>query len=81
VRRYLCSATAEVKTRRRARSLEDDGRSEARQLFEGAAEGNAVVVQQMLSERGVSRVGDRPGLRDLRIVGAPRVSLTRRRLR
>lgn len=53
VRRYLRSATAEVQTRPRARALDDDGRSEARQLFEGAAQGNAVVVQQMLGERGV----------------------------
>ncbi len=44
---------AEVQTRPRARALDDDGRSEARQLFEGAAQGNAVVVQQMLGERGV----------------------------
>lgn len=53
VRRYLRSATAEVQTRPRARALDDDGRSEAQQLFEDAAQGNAIVVQQMLGERAV----------------------------
>lgn len=52
VRRYLRSASAEVQQRPNRRVLDEDARSEARQLFVGPAEGNAVVVQKMLSERG-----------------------------
>ena len=35
-----------------ARRLADDRRVEARTLYEGAAEGNAVVVQRLLATRG-----------------------------
>ncbi|MBX3203575.1 MAG: IS21 family transposase [Labilithrix sp.] len=53
VRRYLRSATASAQTRPSRRALDDDGRSQARELLLGAAGGNAVVVRQMLEERGI----------------------------
>ena len=52
VRRYLRSAHADVQTRPSRRALDDDERSQARELFVGAAAGNAVVVRQLLAERG-----------------------------
>jgi transposase len=54
VRRYLRDARAEVQQRPSRRVLDDDGRSRARELFAGTAEGNAVVVQQLLAERGIA---------------------------
>ncbi len=53
VRRYLRDEHAEVQTRPAARALDDDERAQARELFVGPAAGNAVVVRQMLAERGV----------------------------
>lgn len=53
VRRYLRSPLADVQVRPAARALDEDGRAQARQLFAGPAAGNAVVVQQMLEERGL----------------------------
>jgi transposase len=53
VRRYLCQPiTAGHQVRPAARRLTDDRRREARTLYEGAAGGNAVVVQRRLAERG-----------------------------
>jgi transposase len=53
VRRYLCPPiTAGHQVRPAARRLTDDRRREARTLYEGAAGGNAVVVQRRLAERG-----------------------------
>jgi transposase len=42
-----------VQTRPAARRWGEAARAEARALYEGAAEGNAVVVQRLLAERGV----------------------------
>jgi predicted transcriptional regulator len=53
VRRYLRSPLADVQVRPAARALDEDARAQARKLFVGAAAGNAVVVQQMLEERGL----------------------------
>jgi len=53
VRRYLRSPLADVQVRPSRRSLDDDARSRARELYVGPAAGNAVVVQQMLGERGL----------------------------
>jgi len=53
VRRYLRNPVVEVQVRPSRRVLDDDGRSQARELFVAGAAGNAVVVQQMLGERGV----------------------------
>jgi transposase len=54
VRRYLRGGSdAEVQERPAARVLDDDSRAEALALFDTAAEGNAVVVAQMLADRGV----------------------------
>jgi len=53
VRRYLRGAPAEVQERPGARCLTDVARSEALSIFEGAAEGNAVVVARLLAERGI----------------------------
>jgi transposase len=53
VRRYLRQPLAPgVQRRPAARRLTDDARGEARALYEGAAGGNAVVVQRLLKERG-----------------------------
>jgi transposase len=53
VRRYLREPiTAGQQVRPAARRLTDDRRGEARTLYEGAAGGNAVVVQRLLAERG-----------------------------
>ena len=54
VRRYLRSgAAAEEQHRPRARRLDEAGVVEAIRLFEGAAEGNAVVVRDLLGEQGI----------------------------
>lgn len=53
VRRYLRRPIeAGVQTRPAARRLTDEQRRQARELYEGPAEGNAVVVQRLLAERG-----------------------------
>jgi transposase len=54
VRRYLRGgAGAEVQERPAARRLDEMARAEAVALFDGAAEGNAVVVADLLAARGV----------------------------
>jgi transposase len=54
VRRYLRGgAAAEVQERPAARRLDAVVRSEAVSIFETTAEGNAVVVAQLLAERGI----------------------------
>jgi len=54
VRRYLRGGeAAEVQTRPAARQLTDEQRAEVVRLFDSTAEGNAVVVQQLLAERGL----------------------------
>jgi len=54
VRRYLRGGpAAEVQERPTARCLDGAARSEAVSIFETTAEGNAVVVAQILAERGV----------------------------
>jgi transposase len=53
VRRYLREPIeASVQVRPAARRLSDDRREEARALYTGPADGNAVVVQRLLAERG-----------------------------
>src|SRR5690606_33487524 len=55
VRRYLRQPLAAgVQTRPAARRLSDEHRQTARELYEGAAAGNAVVVQRLLAERDVT---------------------------
>ena len=55
VRRYLRrTIPAGVQTRPKAQRLPESARAEARVLYEGAAEGNAVVVHRLLRERGVA---------------------------
>ncbi len=55
VRRYLRQAIdVEGQVRLAARRLTDDRRLEARTLYEGPAGGNAVVVQRLLVERGLT---------------------------
>ncbi len=54
VRRYLRrTVPAGVQTRPKAQRLPERARAEARELYEGAAEGNAVVVHRLLRERGI----------------------------
>jgi transposase len=54
VRRYLRGGiAAEVQVRPSRRALSDEWRAEAVRLFETTAEGNAVVVRDLLAERGV----------------------------
>ena len=54
VRRYLRQPIAPgVQVRPSSRRLTDDAWREARVLYEGAAGGNAVVVQRLLAERGI----------------------------
>jgi transposase len=53
VRRYLREPiTPGAQVRPAARRLTDDARREARTLYGGGADGNAVVVQQLLKEPG-----------------------------
>jgi predicted transcriptional regulator len=47
VRRYLRSRSADVQVRPSRRALDDDARSQARDLYVGAAGGNAVVVDDV----------------------------------
>jgi transposase len=55
VRRYLRQPIAAgVQVRPSARRLTDERRQEARGLYEGPAGGNAVVVQRLLGERGLT---------------------------
>jgi transposase len=55
VRRYLRQPIEPgVQSRPAARRLTDEWRQEARSLYTGPAAGNAVVVQRLLSERGLS---------------------------
>ena len=54
VKRYLRAPIEPgIQNRPAARRLTDDARREARVLYEGAAGGNAIVVQRLLAERGV----------------------------
>ena len=54
VRRYLRGGvSAEVQHRLTRRSLDESQRARAVELFDGAAEGNAVVVRQLLVDEGV----------------------------
>ena len=53
VRRYLRSPLADVQVRPSRQALNEEQRAHARELYTGAAGGNAVVVQQMLGERGL----------------------------
>lgn len=52
VRRYLRGAATGAQRRPTARRLSAAQRQEAQGLFQGMAEGNAVVVQQLLAARG-----------------------------
>jgi len=52
VRRYQRGALAGVQVRPSARRLSVEGQATAQALFQREAEGNAVVVQQLLAERG-----------------------------
>lgn len=53
-RRYLRGGdAAETQTRPAARALDDATRAEAVRLFEGTAQGNAVVAAQLLRDRGI----------------------------
>ncbi len=52
VRRYQRGAAAGVQIRPAARRLSVEGQATAQSLFQREAEGNAVVVQQLLAERG-----------------------------
>jgi transposase len=55
VRRYLrLSSEVAGQVRPAARRLTADRRVEARTLYEGPADGNAVVVQRLLAERGLT---------------------------
>ncbi len=55
VRRYLRqSIETEGQRRPAARRLTDDRRLEARTLYDGPADGNAVVVQRLLAARGLT---------------------------
>lgn len=53
VRRYLAGAVAGHQERPNARSLDETNQREAVALFDSLAEGNAVVVQQELEQRGI----------------------------
>jgi transposase len=54
VRRYLRGGhEAEQQVRPRARRLDEDAIAEAKQMFVGLAEGNAVVVRRELARRGI----------------------------
>lgn len=54
VKRYRIGGTdAEVQRREKRGGLDDEQRAKARHLFDTTAEGNAVVVTQLLAEQGV----------------------------
>jgi transposase len=52
VKRYLRGAEAATQLRPKARRLDAAGEALARQLFVGEAEGNAVVVKDLLTAQG-----------------------------
>ena len=52
VKRYLRGAPAEVQEHLAARRLDAAARAEALRLFDGEAEGNAVVVARLLRDHG-----------------------------
>src|SRR5467141_2279792 len=54
VRRYLRGAPAEVQEHLAARCLDAAARAEALRLFDGEAEGNAVVVARLLREQSIA---------------------------
>jgi len=54
VRRYLRGARAEVQEHLAARRLDETARAEALRLYEGEAEGNAVVVARLLREQSIA---------------------------
>jgi transposase len=58
VKRYLLGTASAEQVRPKARCLDADGEALARRLFTEVAEGNAVVVKDMLVERGHD-VGER----------------------
>src|SRR6267143_769576 len=68
VRRYLRGARAEVQEHLAARRLDEAARAEALRLYDGEAEGNAVVVARLLREQSIAasarlrwrRCGSRP---------------------
>src|SRR5262249_32616190 len=53
VRRYLAGARVGIQERLAARRLDAATQHEVQRLFDTVAEGNAVVVQQELTERGI----------------------------
>jgi transposase len=54
VQRYVRGAAAETQSRPAAHALSAEQRAQAVELFETTAEGNAVVVADLLAERGVT---------------------------
>jgi len=54
VRRYLRGARAEVQEHLAARRLDEAARAEALRLYDGEAEGNAVVVARLLREQSIA---------------------------
>ena len=54
VKRYLRGAAAETQTRPLARALTAEQQAQAVELFASTAEGNAVVVADLLAEQGVT---------------------------
>src|SRR5882724_11491268 len=54
VRRYLRGARAEVQEHFAARRLDEAARAEALRLYDGEAEGNAVVVARLLREQSIA---------------------------
>jgi len=54
VRRYLRGARAEVQGHLAARRLDEAARAEALRLYDGEAEGNAVVVARLLREQSIA---------------------------
>jgi len=54
VRRYLRGARAEVQEHLAARRLDEAARAEAWRLYDGEAEGNAVVVARLLREQSIA---------------------------
>ena len=54
MRRYLRGARAEVQEHLAARRLDEAARAEALRLYDGEAEGNAVVVARLLREQSIA---------------------------
>jgi|SRR5439155_11520638 len=71
VRRYLRGARAEVQEHLAARRLDEAARAEALRLYDGEAEGNAVVVARLLREQSIA-ASVRTGLRWRRYGSRPR---------